>query len=68
MTTGLTLAKKHKKFEINWIKIKGSCHSGRKVVTHDSKSNLPLLAFLRWKRFLNFLLLAGPECAEPRSH
>ena len=33
----------HKKFEINWIKIKGSCQSGRKVVTHDSKSDLPLV-------------------------
>ena len=33
----------HKKFEINWTKIKGSCQSGRKVVTHDSKSDLPLI-------------------------
>ena len=32
----------HKNFEINRIKIKGSCQSGRKVVTHDSKSDLPL--------------------------
>ena len=32
----------HKKFEINWTKIKASCQSGRKVVTHDSKSDLPL--------------------------
>ena len=32
----------HKKFEINQTKIKGSCQSGRKVVTHDSKSDLPL--------------------------
>ena len=31
-----------KKFEINRTKIKGSCRSGRKVVTHDSKSDLPL--------------------------
>ena len=30
------------KFEINRTKIKGGCQSGRKVVTHDSKSNLPL--------------------------
>ena len=29
-------------FEINPTKIKGSCQSGRKVVTHDSKSDLPL--------------------------
>ena len=32
----------HKKFEINRTKIKGGSHSGRKVVTHDSKSDLPL--------------------------
>ena len=32
----------HKKFEIDQTKIKGSCQSGRKVVTHDSMSDLPL--------------------------
>ena len=32
----------HKKFEINRTKIKGGCQSGRKVVTHNSKSDLPL--------------------------
>ena len=32
----------HKKFEINHTKIKSSCQSGIKVVTHDSKSDLPL--------------------------
>ena len=32
----------HKKFEINRTKIKGSCQSGRKMVTHNSKSDLPL--------------------------
>ena len=32
----------HKKFEINWTKIKGGCQSGRKEVTHNSKSDLPL--------------------------
>ena len=26
-------------------KIKGACQSGRKVVTHDSKSDLPLVSF-----------------------
>ena len=35
----------HKKFGINWTKIKGECQSGRKVVTHDSKSNLSLLTY-----------------------
>ena len=34
----------HKKFEINLTKIKGHCQSGRKVVTHNSKSDLPLIA------------------------
>ena len=33
----------HNKFEINRTMIKGSCQSGRNVVTHDSKSDLPLL-------------------------
>ena len=32
----------HKKFEINQTKIKGVCQSERKVVTHNSKSDLPL--------------------------
>ena len=32
----------HKKFEINRTKIKGGCQLGRKVVTHNSKSDLPL--------------------------
>ena len=32
----------HKNFEINPTKIKCGCQSGRKVVTHNSKSDLPL--------------------------
>ena len=32
----------HKKFEMNWTKIKGGCQSGRKVATHNSKSDLTL--------------------------
>ena len=28
----------------NWAKIKGGCQSGRKVVTHNYKSDLPLVA------------------------
>ena len=32
-----------KKFEINRTKIKGGCQSGSKVVTHNSKSDLPLV-------------------------
>ena len=32
----------HKKIQMNWTKIKGGCQWGRKVVTHNSKSDLPL--------------------------
>ena len=32
----------YKKFKINQRKIKGGCQQGRKVVTHNSKSDLPL--------------------------
>ena len=32
----------HKKFKKNLTKIKGNCQLGRKVVSHDSKSDLPL--------------------------
>ena len=32
----------HKKFEVNQTKIKCGCQSERKVVSHDSKSDLPL--------------------------
>ena len=34
-----------KKFEINRTKIKGGCQSGRNVVIHNSKSDLPLLTY-----------------------
>ena len=37
----------HKKFEINWTKVKGGCQSGRKVLTHNSKSDLPLASGYR---------------------
>ena len=37
----------HKKFEINRTKVKGSCQSGRKVVTHYSKRTLPLDMYLK---------------------
>ena len=33
-------------FEVNQTKIKGGCKSGRKVVPHDSKSDLPLVTAL----------------------
>ena len=36
----------HKKFEINQTKIKGGCQSGRKMVTHNSKSGLPIVTVI----------------------
>ena len=36
-------------FEVNETKIKGGCQSGRKVVPHDSKSDLRY-------NFLNFIV------------
>ena len=36
----------HEKFEIKSTKIKGGCQSGRKVVTNNSKSYLPLAILL----------------------
>ena len=50
----------HKKFDINWTKIKGGCLSGRKVVTHNSKLPLKILAFFSmqiievFEEFFNF--------------
>ena len=38
----ILLENMHKKFELNQTKIKGSCQLGRKVATHNSKSDLPL--------------------------
>ena len=38
----------HKKFEINRTKIKGGCQSGKKVVTHNSKRDLPLNTCTGW--------------------
>ena len=42
----------HKKFEINRTKIKGGCQSGKKVVPHDSRSDLPLVvnSYLQFHR------------------
>ena len=50
----------HKKFEINQAKIKGSCQSGKEVVPHDSKSDLPLEPAWSWmsKMYIHFNLAA----------
>ena len=45
----------HKKFDINQTKIKGSCQPGRKVVTHNSGSDLPLA---QNKKIITYLDLA----------
>ena len=37
----------HLKLEINMTKVKGGCQSGRKVVTHNPKNDLPLDALIR---------------------
>ena len=42
----------HKKFEINQTKIKDGCQSGRKVVNHNSKGELPLSTFTWLTDFL----------------
>ena len=42
--SSILLEHMHKKFDINGTKIKGGCQSGRKVVPHDSKSDLPLVS------------------------
>ena len=41
-TSTCVLEHMHKKFEINRTKINDGCQSGRKVVPHDTKSDLPL--------------------------
>ena len=53
----------HKKFEINHTKIKGGCQSGRKVVTHDSKSDFPLIvgtlnckSYITYSRYASYAL------------
>ena len=42
MNIAMLLEHMHKKFEINPTKIKDGCQSGRKVLTHNAKSDLPL--------------------------
>ena len=51
----------HKKFEINQTKIKGGCQLGRKEVTYNSKSDLPLLCtlFLAKEEHAIFVLVLG---------
>ena len=43
-----------KKFEINRTKIKGACQSRRKVATHNSRSDLPLVCWVFFHFFFSF--------------
>ena len=38
-------------FEANQTKVMGGCQSGRKVVPHDSKSDLPLVVYGSLREF-----------------
>ena len=55
-------------FKINWTKIEGSCQSGRKVVTYDSKSDLPLEAMRKkpceMDQNATFMNNSAPLCSE----
>ena len=42
----------HKKFEVNRSKFKGGCQSGRSVVIHNSKSDLPLKIHINDTKYL----------------
>ena len=49
----------HKKFEINGTRIKGGCQSGRRVVTHNSKSDLPLGRYLVYDLLKSGMHISG---------
>ena len=50
----------HKKFKINWKKMKGGCQLGRKVVTHDSNSDLPLVRLICITKYFS-IVYSGEE-------
>ena len=52
-------------FEINRTQIKGGCQSGRKVVTHNSKSDLPLLGESVPKMFVKSHAIYKSQMREP---
>ena len=56
-TIAILLEHMHMKFEIYRTKIKGGCQSGRKVVTHNCKSDLPL------DPAINLTLVITANCA-----
>ena len=52
----------HKKFEVNWTKIKGGCQSERKVSQLNSYSKMPLAILLEhmYKKFeINLAKIKG---------
>ena len=51
-SAGPVLEHMDKNFEINRTKIEGGCQLGRKVVTHNSKSVLPLKSDKTWRGLL----------------
>ena len=54
----------HKKFEIDRTKIKGDCQLGKKVVTYNSKSDLPLVKNVKENvDFFNFFCIFDRVCA-----
>ena len=57
ITSALAILLKHvhNKFDINRTKIKDGCQLGRKVVTHNSKSDLPLVCSIFYKDSVNIL-------------
>ena len=49
------MANAHVILKVNQTKIKDGCQLGRKVVPHDSKSDLPLAAYVQgqvWKMMM----------------
>ena len=53
----------HKKFQINRTNIKGGCQSGRQVVTHNFKSDLPLML----KDCLSLIVFRHDTIQEPHN-
>ena len=53
---------------MNQTKIKGGCQSGRKVVTHDSKSDLPLVRLPRLFNKTNILTNITQRILEKNSN
>ena len=55
----------HKKLEMNSTKIKGGCQSGRTVVTHNCKSDLPLGKIQFSRLAINGIEIFGRRPGQP---